>query len=105
MCHRSSGQVENLLGGERAGAAIEAGARTCARSARIQCADWRPVPRPSEQRPRAEQLIDRELAAKRMAARQALRPLEVERRDDVPREHDLLEPRRTRRDGARRGIT
>ena len=47
--------------------------------------DRRRVPRPAEQRPRDEELIERELAVEDVTAGQSVGSLEIERRDDLLR--------------------
>ena len=79
-----------------------AGARMRARSAEEQILDRRPVARPAEQRARDEQLIERQLAVEDVAAGQAVRALEVERRDHLARDDRRVEARRVLRDRARR---
>src|SRR5579864_4066953 len=68
---------------ERASASGQAVSRVRTRSAQVKVADWRGVPRPTEQGPRDEQLIEGELAVKDVPAGEAVRLLEIGRRDDL----------------------
>ena len=87
----TTAEIARDLGrGQRAGSSVEAGAGMRSRSAQIEVANRRAVPRPAEQRARHEELIERQLAVKDVAARQPVRPLEIERRDDLPRDDRRL---------------
>src|SRR5947209_8344331 len=71
--------------------------------AEIQLPDRRCVPRPFQQWTRDEPLIEGELAVKDVAAGQAIRALEIQRRDDFPRDHSGCEAGGVTLDGARGG--
>src|SRR5439155_10087734 len=74
---------ENLPCGVLTGAARETMARVRPRAAEIQVAERCPILRPSERRPHREQLIQRELAVKDVAAGQSVCRLEIRGRDDL----------------------
>src|SRR5258705_5372762 len=74
-------------------------------AAQIKVANRRVVPRPSRQRPRDEELIERKLAVKNVAARQAVLAFEIEWRDDLPRHDRTLEARRVLLNRARGDVT
>ncbi len=75
-----------------------------ARAAQIQMPNRRGVARPPEQRPRDEELIERQLAVKDVAAGQSVGPFEIERRDHLAREDGGPEAGRVALDRARRGV-
>src|SRR6185295_19897489 len=69
--------LHDLARGVRAGEAGDAAARVRAGPAQEQVFDRRAVPRPSEERPHREQLIESRLAVEDVAAGQAVAVLEV----------------------------
>src|SRR6266851_6587377 len=93
--------LDDLFRRQRARTPVGAGARMRARSAEKQILDRRLVTRPAEERPRDEQLIQRELAVKDMTAGQPVGPLEIERRDRLPSQHGRFESGRVALDRPR----
>src|SRR5687768_18212447 len=72
-------------------AAGDAAARMRPRAAHVKAGDRRAVARPAEERPREEQLVERRLAVQRMTAREAVRLLQVERGQHLPRDDERRE--------------
>src|ERR1700751_4053405 len=63
------------------------------RSAHVQTLNRRFVIRPTRHRPQKEQLFQRKFALKNVALRQPELPLQVQRRQNLPPDNDLLEVR------------
>src|SRR5687767_4961942 len=68
------------------------------RSAHIEVADGRLIAGPARRRPQKEQLLERELALKDVALGEAKFTLEIERRDHLPMQDDVLDVRRVLRE-------
>src|SRR5260221_574849 len=96
--------TRNCPRGERTGAPVQTGPRVRPTAAQIQAPNRRGVPRPFQQRPRDEQLIERQLAVKNVAAGQSVGPLEIERRDHLAGEDRGSEAWRVALDRARGGV-
>src|SRR5262245_27142424 len=95
---------QNLTGGVCAGPAVQSGPGVRAGSAEEQMTNRRRVPSPTQQRPRHEELIDRELAVENVAAGQSVPAFEIPRRDHLPRDDGRREVRRVAGDRPRGGI-
>src|SRR5437762_12055603 len=76
-------QARDLFCRERARSAVQAGAWVCSRSTEVETRNRRAVPCPREQRPRDEELIERDFAMEDVSARQPVRALEIERCDHL----------------------
>src|SRR3954453_1777042 len=68
-------------------------ARVRAASAEIQIVDWRPIPRPIQQRTHREELIQRQLSMEDLATGQSVFFFQVARRDDLVREDQFRQIR------------
>src|SRR5439155_26408823 len=76
------------------GAAGDSAARMCARPAQIEAADvGKPVARLAEEGPPGEHLVEGVLAVHRVPATEAVRTLEIRRRNDVARDDALRDSR------------
>ena len=91
-------RADNLSRRQRPRSPVQPGSGMRSRSTQEQVPDRRFVSRPSEQRSGDEQLIERKLTVKDVAAGQSVGAFEVERRDHLPgRRPTIRSPERTLR--------
>src|SRR5258706_15983511 len=84
---------EDLAAGVGARCARDPSARMGARAAEVEARDGRPVLGVAEDRPHGEELVECCLAVEEVAAGHAELRLDVDGREDLPRQNETLEAR------------
>ena len=88
----------------RPGRSHDSAAGMRSRSAHVEALHRRSVLRPTGRRAEEEQLLERQLTLEDVALGKAEGPFDVERRQDLAMEDDVLDVRRVLRDGVDHGV-